>query len=290
MPTLNDLKPTENFVALVAGKPGCGKTSAIASFASKDNPMYIFDVDHRIKGIEGSREFIGEDSWNNISFDQYDTRDGFKSIEKQFMIFADKYDRRNLEFTNIVLESVGSLSEMFLVDSQTMKGLKPGTDFSKIKADDRKGARIVGQINFPTPDDYNYGKRAFHILFYHYFTHFTKCNIFLSGWTTDRWVKDPNAESAYAPQIVNGSMLLATNKIASELPGYFDEIWEFDKEDSGAATKPVLHSVKFRSGLAKTSIPQLPNGKVDITGKNFKNELLRLIEVKPVSKVKEISK
>lgn len=286
MPTLNDLKPTENFVALIVGKPGCGKTSAIASFASKDAPMYVFDVDHRIAGLKGSREWLG-DSWNHITYEQYDTRDGFKSIEKQFMIFADKCDKKNLEFKNIVLESVGSLAEMFLVDSQTMKGLAPGTDFSKLKTGEKAGARIVGQINFPTPDDYNYGKRAFHILFYHYFTYFTKCNVFLSGWTTDRWIKDPNADSPYAPQIVSGSMLLATNKIASELPGYFDEIWEFDKRETGSKDKnPVQHLVRFRSGLAKTSIPQLPNGEVDITGKNFKEELFKLIEKKSQTQAK----
>lgn len=276
MPTLNDLKPTENFVALVVGKPGSGKTSAIASFASKDNPMYIFDIDHRIRGIQGSKEWLGEDAYNNITFDQYDTRDGFRSIEKQFMVFAERYDKRQLEYKNIVLESVGSLSEMFLVDSQTMKGLKPGTDFSKLKDSQKTGARIVGQINFPTPDDYNYGKRAFHILFYHYFTHFTKCNIFLSGWTADRWIKDPNADSPYAPQIVSGTQLLATNKIASELPGYFDHVWEFDKQETGSAKSPIKYLVKFRSGMAKTSIPQLPDD-IDITGKNFKSELFKYL-------------
>jgi len=276
MPTLNDLKPTENFVSLVVGKPGSGKTSAIASFTSKDSPTYIFDIDHRIKGLEGSREWLGQDVWDNLTFDQYDTRDGFRSIEKQFMVFAEKYDKRNLEFKNLVIESVGSLSEMFLVDSQTMKGLKPGTDFSKLKGDQTRGARIVGNISFPTPDDYNYGKRAFHILFYHYFTHFTKCNIFLSGWTADRWIKDPNAESVYAPQIVSGTQLLATNKIASELPGYFDHIWEFDKEETGSAKNPLKYRVKFRSGMAKTTMPQIPN-EIDITGKNFKHELFQYL-------------
>lgn len=278
MPSLADIKPAENFVALIAGKPGCGKTSAIASFASKSEPMYIFDIDHRVRGILGSRSWIGEEAWDNITYDQYDTRDGFKSVEQQFQMFAIQHDKRDFKYKNILVESVGSLSEMFLLDSQAMKGITPGKDLSKLKESEKKGLRIVGNISFPVPDDYNYGKRAFHILFYHYFTYFTKCNIFLSGWTTDRWGKDPNAESPYAPQIPIGTMLLATNKIASELPGYFDEIWQFDKTETGAKLNPLKYTVKFRSDLAKTSIPQLPNGEVDITGKNFKSELTRLIQ------------
>jgi|GEM_PF-4212724 hypothetical protein len=278
MPTLNDLKPAENFVALVVGKAGSGKSSALASFASKDAPMYVFDVDHRIKGIQGSREFIGEDAWNNITFDQYDVIDGFKSIETQFMEFSIKYDKKQLQYKNIVIDSVGSLGRMFLRDSLALRGVKPGADLSKLSSDQKRGMRIVGNVAFPTPADYNYASQCFHILFYNYFTHFTKCNVFLSGWTVDRWIDDPNSDNQYAPQIISGTQLLATNKIAAEIPGYFDEIWEFDKIETGKSKDPVQFVVKFRSALAKTSIPNLPNGNVDITSKNFKNVLFDLIE------------
>src|SRR5205085_9386152 len=112
MPSLNDIKPSEGLKVLAVGKDGSGKSSALASFATKDEPMYVFDVDHRIRGILGSKEWLG-DSWNYIDFDEYDTRDGFTAIEKQFQIFYDKYEKRQLKYKNIVVDSVGSLSEMF---------------------------------------------------------------------------------------------------------------------------------------------------------------------------------
>ena len=71
MPSLNDIKPSEGLKVLAVGKDGSGKSSALASFATKDEPMYVFDVDHRIRGILGSKEWLG-DSWNYIDFDEYE--------------------------------------------------------------------------------------------------------------------------------------------------------------------------------------------------------------------------
>jgi len=226
----------------------------------------------------GSKEWL-QDSIDYIDYDQFDTRDGFKSVEQQFQQFALKNDKRELKYKNILIESVGSLAEMFLIDSLVQKGIKPGADLSKLSTADKKGLKITGNIAFPTPDDYHYGKRAFHILFYNYFTAFPKVNIFLSGWTTDRWGKDPQAENPYAPEIIlPGKKLLATAKIASELPGYFDEIWEFEKEESGGKLNPVQYKVKFNSYLAKTCNPALSKKReIDITGKNFKIEFEKIL-------------
>lgn len=286
MPSVNNLKPSENICALAVGNAGSGKTSAIASLASKDEPMYIFDIDHRIKGLLGSKEWL-KDSLDYIDYDQYDTRDGFKEIEKTFVDFSNRYDKGQLKYKTLLIESVGSLSEMFLIDSQRYKGVKPGVDLSTLTSSQKSGLKITGNIAFPTPDDYHYGKRAFHSLFYNFLMYFTKCNVFLSAWTTDRWGKDPNNENPYAPDILlPGKQILATNKIANELPGYFDEIWQFEKEETGKLSDPVCYKVKFASLLAKTSIPQLAQAKiVDITGKNFKRELNRIID--PVGSVRQ---
>jgi len=284
MPSFEDIKDSEGLVVLAVGHPGSGKTSAILSFASKECPMYVFDIDHRIRGIKGSTDWLG-DSVKFFDYDQYDTRDGFKSVEQQFEIFFQQQTKRQFKYKNILIESVGSLGNMFLMDSQSQKGIKPGVDMSKLSEQAKKGARIIGNIAFPTPEDYKYGSRALHVLFYNYFTAFPKCNIFLSGWTTDRWGKDPNSENPYAPDILlPGKKLLATNSIASELPGYFDEVWEFEKEETGQKLNPVKYKVKFNSYIAKTSRPELAKRReIDITGKNFKQELDKILA--PVSEV-----
>lgn len=278
MPSAIDLKPAEHLVALIVGNAGSGKTSAIASFATKEEPMYVFDIDHRIRGILGSADWLGE-SLNYIDYDNFDTRDGFKEVERQFELLHNKYEKRDLKYKNILIESVGSLAEMFLIDSQRQKGITPARDLSKLSAAEKKGLKITGNISFPVPDDFHYGKRAFHILFYNYFTSFTKCNIFLSGWTADRYGKDPNNENIYAdPILLPGKQLLATNKLAAELPGYFDEVWEFEKFETGAASRPVGYKVKFNSYLAKTAIPALAKKKeLEFTGKNFKQEFNKIV-------------
>lgn len=290
MPSVSDLEPSKNIVALAVGNAGGGKTSALASFANKDNPMYVFDIDHRIKGILGSKEWLG-DSINYIDFDQFDTRDGFEKVERKFLELYEQHEKRKLKYRTILVESLGSLSEMFLIDSQTKKGLAPNKDFTKLTKDELKGARITGQIAFPTPDDYHYGKRALHILFYHYFMAFTKCNVFLSAWTTDKWGKDPNSDNPYAENIqLPGKVILATNKVANELPGYFDEIYEFTKEESGGKLNPVQFKVKFVSSLAKTCIPKLAKiGSIDITKKNFKQEFDRIVQAQKIESEKVIA-
>ena len=275
-----DLKVAENLVVLGIGSPGSGKSTALASFSTPEEPGYMFDIDHRIRGILGSRSFLGDDCIKSLDYDQYDAKDGFKEIEKQFMELSVKYDKRELKYKNLFIESVGSLSRMFIIDCQRLKGFGPGKDLSALKPEQRKGARIIGNIAMAGPDEYRYGSDAFHSLFYNYFNYFTKCNVFLSGWTTDKWgfQKDGDGnELPYADKIVVGSQLLATNKIASELPGYFDEIWEFKKEETGQASRPLRYTVTFRSAIAKTAIAQLPSGPVDITGKNFKKVFTELV-------------
>ena len=279
MPNFGDYKPAEHLRVLAVGHPGSGKSSAIAAFATKEEPMYVFDVDHRLEGIGGSADWLG-DNFKYIDYDEYDTRDGFKSIEQQFQMFYNAYEKRDFKYKHIVIDSIASLSEMFYLDSLKQKGVTPAKDLSKLSSAEKKGLKIIGNVAFPTPDDYHYSKRAFHILFYNYFTAFPKCNIFLSGWTTDRWGKDPNATNEYAPEILlSGKKLLATNKIAGEVPGYFGEVWEFDKEETGGAHNPVKFSVRFKSYIAKTTIPALNKaGKVDITEKNFKQEFDKILQ------------
>ena len=282
MENLADLNPDENICGMLVGHPGSGKTSAIASLATKDEPMFIFDVDGRAKGMKGSIDWLGE-SMKYIDRQTFQTKNGFRELEKLIVHFSNQYDKRELKYKTLVFDSVGSISEMFLMDSQFQKGVKPGVDLSTLQ--NKAGMRIVGNIAFPGPDDYNYGKRAWHSLFYNFFKYFTKCNIFLSAWTMDRWGKDP--EFPYGPDVLlPGKQILATAKIANELPGYFDEIWEFEKEETGRSNDPVAFKVKFTSRLAKTSIPQLAKCKsMDITCKNFKSELNKVID--PIGSIRK---
>jgi len=276
MPNLGDSrKSDEGLRVLCLGKDGSGKSTAIASFADAQHPMYIFDIDHRINGIRGSN-WLTQTSLPYIDYDQYDAADGFKVIFAKFQEFEAKNKKKELKYKNIVIDGVSSLLYMFYQDSLELK-----------KAANEKGIRKRGILEFLNPDDYMYGSRALRMFFYDFFPEFPKVNFFMTGWTTDRYGKDPAAENAYAPDILlPGQKLLSTGKTAVEIPGYFDEVWQFDKEETAMTNSPTKFSVTFKSVIAKTTFPELNKARrIDITEKSFKVELDRLLKLE--SSVKE---
>src|SRR5262245_40581545 len=113
MPSLCDVKITENIVLMACGKGGSGKSTALGTLPK---PMYIFDIDQRIKRMLGSNILSDEDK-KQIDFDFYDTKDGFQSIEKKWIEFSYQYDKRQLKYKTIITESADQLFEMFLIDA-----------------------------------------------------------------------------------------------------------------------------------------------------------------------------
>ena len=63
-----------------------------------------------------------------------------------------------------------------------------------------------------------------------------------------------------------GEKLSLRNKISASIGIYFDHIFRFDRKMIGDKEK---YTVQFKGDLACTSFAGLPNGEVDITGKNF---------------------
>lgn len=265
MPTLSDVTLSENLVLMAVGKGGSGKSTALGTFPK---PMYIFDIDQRIKGMLGSNILTPEDM-KQIDFDFYDTKDGFKKIEDKFIYFSQLYDRRELKYKTIIIESADQLFEMLLIDAFKLK--TQNKLVSTLKDADKKGTNILGQVQIPTPDEYKYVYACFRTLFYQYFKYFRKCNMILSAGTTPVWAKDPNNENKYAPEIVIGRRIYAPQGLADLLPRMFDEIYEFCKEETGASKNPLQYRVQFRSDLAKTCFKSLPNDMI-LTDKNFYEE------------------
>ena len=279
MPTLADIKLDENIVALACGKGGSGKSTALASFPK---PIYIFDIEQRIKGILGS-DIISDDDRSQIHFDQYDAKNGFKAIDEKLINFSQLCDKRELKFKTIIVESADALCEMLLVDSFNLKtGNKP---IATLKPGDTKGTNIIGNVAIPTPDDYKYVYTAFRKIYYNYFKYFKKCNVILSAGTTPVWGPNPKEkENKYASDIVVGRRIFVPNQLADMLPRWFDEVWEFNKEETGAKSDPLHFTVQFRSELAKTCFSKLP-AQLDITNKNFFNEVKRFLPQPAVEKI-----
>jgi AAA domain len=272
VPKMSSVKVSDNMVLMACGKGGSGKTTALATFPK---PIYLFDIDQRRKGMLGS-DIITDADLEQIEFDEYDTKTGFKKINQKFLDFANRYDKRQLEFKTIIVESADQLFEMLLLDSFKLKA--GGKLASELAEHEKRGMIVLGDVNIPTPDEYKYIYACFRHIFYNYFKYFHKCNVILSAGTTPVWGKDPkDANNKYAQDVIVGRRIFAPQGLADLLPRMFDEVWEFNKKETGASMQPLMYEVSFRSDLAKTCIKQLPNGWLDITNKNFYNEIKKFL-------------
>ncbi len=94
-------------------------------------------------------------------------------------------------------------------------------------------------------------------------------NVIVTAHVVDRYGKPMGANGkvdSYAESVVIGQKLSLRDKIGANVPSYFDHIFEFDKREVGDSVK---YFVRFRSSLARTSFEKLPDGWIDITGKDF---------------------
>lgn len=270
MPLVSTLESNSKTVALFVGPSGAGKTCAIASYA-KLGPMYIFDFDGRMAGMLGQKSVLGE-YFNNIEYDTYDLSQGFKEVDKRLEGFVVQSRNRQLKYKTIVFESLPTMVSCFLEMAVQLEGVKAAGIPS----------RLIGDVHMLSPQHYNWASRAFHDLVYNGLRRLAGCNVIVSGWTVDQWgkriiKKADGTESVdeYGPKEVVGRKLLLTEKLAEEVPGYFDEVYEFDKQDTGLPSKPVKFICKFRSTIAKTAHENYPNW-IDFTNKAFQAELEKL--------------
>lgn len=264
MQALEKLKERQSYVALMIGKNGSGKSSAIASFA-KEGRTKVYDLDKRSRGILGC-DFLAEEI-KNIDIEYADPKppsnDVWAVFENSLNNDVVKARTNRLEYKNIVLESATTIADIMLLNSKRLRGVE-----SKAEGKTR------GVHQFTQPDDYNYVSDVYRQLVYEYLFPL-RCNVFVSAWVVDEWARDTD----YGPEKVVGCSLNTTRKLAERIPGYFDEIYYFSKvEEPG--THKIKFYVQFEGWLAKTCIPQLRGlGKVDITGKSFYNVLQEKLNV-----------
>jgi hypothetical protein len=270
MPLVSSLESSNLTVGLFVGPSGAGKTCAIASYAAL-GPMYIFDFDGRMAGMLGQRSVLGE-HFKNIEYDRYDISKGFLEVDKRLDVLVAQAQNNSLKYKTIVFESLPTMINSFMEMAVQLEGVKSAGIPS----------RLVGGVHMLSPQHYNWASRAFRDLVYNGLRRLVGCNVIVSGWTVDQWgkriiKKSDGSESVdeYGPKEVIGRKLLLTEKIAEEVPGYFDEVYEFDKQDAGLPSQPTKFVCKFRSSIAKTAHENYPNW-IDFTSKSFHAELNKL--------------
>lgn len=259
MPTINcgTLEPDGRFTGLFVGPSKKGKKVAACSFPG---PIKVMDFDGRIRGLLGA-------SWIDkaqIDCDYYPPRVGFK--EKA------TYEQINLDLDLLLTNARNGTNKYKTLVISSLTGAAYSMLCDAIPLTHQKGkGKSIGTINMPDPGDY--GFEAINI------SNLLACvrsipgmNIIATAHVIDKYGK-ANPDDPYSEKVVVGEKLSLRDKIAENSGIYFDNCFRFDKEMLGEREK---YTVQFRSEIAGTSLANLPNGKHDITGKNFYQELMRL--------------
>lgn len=238
----SELKPEGRFFGMFLGRSKSGKTVAAASFPK---PMLILDGDLRAEGILGGKNFLTD--LDQIDIERFPPAKGFSDFEKRIEMVAITVQARQNKYKTIVLDSVTSMNRMFITDSHEQQ---PG--------------RKLGNLRLSGPGDYGYEAEACYQIFD--YLRGIPLNFIISAHVVDIFGKlQPDQEYSETGKV--GEKLSIRDKIGENIQIYFNEVYRFTKEEG--VNGHVKHIVQFRSEIAGTCFPELPDGRVDITGKNF---------------------
>lgn len=261
MPKAIDRKPDKRFFGLFIGNSSSGKSSAAATFP---RPSEIMDADMRIDGILWMRnlpkEFWsanGEPGFEGINYTTYSPDKGFADIEKALETYGIMFQKQR-PFETLQIDSITSMLRLLLTDALHAEGAK---------------VRKTLSLKRPGPNEYGYEADAWSQIMD--FLRSLPCHVILSTHIVDRYGKEDPSDD-YSETVKVGEQLSIRPKIGANIQIYFNEVYKFVKSESGKR-----HKVIFRSDIARTAFPQLPD-EMDITGKNFYREWSQLVNKEAV--------
>lgn len=221
-------------MCLFVGKSGSRKTVHASSFPG---PIYIFDTDGRtspIKAYHSTRD--------DIEYDTYRSGDWAK--------YKSKMDRlkNNNPYRTVIFDSLTSIADMTIHESKY----------------ERKSAGMVrSTMRMAEPGDYNFESNA--IMEILMCAQLLKCHIILTAHLLKVEVpeKPGDATAMMGKTIPKYSLITASKKSAEKVPGYFDEVYFFESENSGMGQQTVVYFRGVNSEVqSKTSLPALPDSMV----------------------------
>lgn len=235
---------------LLVGENGTGKTLAAGSFY-KAGKTRLLDSDGRFKVLR--IRFPEAD----INYDSFDS-DNFRA----FLDEIDSY-QSFCPYKNVILDSVTSFSTSSVIyqlrmkdKMKTTKGGLPATSWDEINGETVLFSKVLEVMK--------------QIARKH------KTNII--------WTAHPIPKTEIIGDTVNRTTSLASygNKIPAIIPGYFDEIYNLQKERT-ALNAPYQHIVYTvpKNGLpGKTAYPKLLPESFNITDKDFYDVLMGFLNPK----------
>lgn len=270
MPSLDKLTTEGSFMGMFIGKSGDGKTCAAASFP---RPILFLDFDSRIRGILGA-SWIDREGLGDVEFfPPKSKKQVYVQINEILDGVMDKCNSATNRYKTIVVGSMTSLTFGLLMDAIPL---------THTAESGHKKGKTVGTLPMAGPEDYGFeatGSYSFLAYLRALMSHPNgPKNIIVDAHIVDRWGKPVNergVKDTYAESIIIGEKLSLRDKISENIQIYFDHVFRFSRQDYGDSVK---HFVQFRTDLARTAYAALPDGKVDITGKDFYKTMRSYIE------------
>lgn len=235
-----DLKEEIQIHGLFVGRKGCGKSTAASTFPK---PMLMIDLDYRIQSLRGV-EGIEYIQFKKFNFDE---------LQDTFYQLSIQVDKGTYKYKTLLFSSITSLQTFLLQEA--------------LKILPQEGKQQIGKLKIPGQRHYLYSSAAIDELLLNQLFYFPG-NVLLEAHVVTKFNKQGDPI---------GKALLNTEKVAEKIPTFFNEVWEFSKEIGASPGVAPSYYVNFRSDIADTAFTKLPFVRVDITRKNFYNELQRML-------------
>lgn len=262
MPSATNITPEDRFMGLFIGRSGSGKSAAAFSFP---HPIKVLDLDGRIRG--GLTSWINREGMDYESYPRKFNKNMPESI----------FQKLNSDLESIYVQAqVGQCPYKTLVlDSITAETINFLLDAIPLTHAQNKG-RSLGPLALAGPEDYKFQSTGtMQVLAF--LRSLPIPNIVVTAHVVNRWGKPLGADpNAIVENVILGEQLSLTDKLAENIPTYFDHIFKFEKYDSGSR---VSHRVQFQGELARSAYPELGYGWADITNQDFYK--LMMSRVKP---------
>jgi GTPase SAR1 family protein len=216
---------------LIIGPSGSGKTSLVGEGLSRTRFQdgYIFDTDYRLRSLLTR---YGKGTLDHISFDQFReaggaTSVGFAAIQKKKQeLYTTIRTAPNMLPRTVVVDSGTFLANLVMKETLLLDGKKPDA----------------------TPGLNHYGTAT------------TKFLSFVSEMTAGPWNFIMTVHDDVVKDDITGALkygIALTRKLRSQLPGYFNEVWETAVRTKGKEISYEVHP-KFYGGYpARTCISTL---------------------------------
>lgn len=253
MPKVSKIKIGGRFRGMFVGKSGSRKTTALSHFPK---PMYIFDFDGRLDPIA---LHLPKEQQEEIEYDTYKVGDIKRAQDKMKSIL------NRCEYRTVAFDSLTSIGDVSIYESRSSRGFAEG--------------KVRAGVMMADPDDYNM-ESSFMMAIIDFMKK-VDCHTILTAHLLK--IEENDVESkVIGKKRVAYSLVTAGKKVSAKLPGYFNEVYYFQKEagfDAGdEIVKVFTRAINIGDGAveAKSALPIPP--VIDWTNKNFYDELINHVK------------